>query len=375
MCRRFDQYGNIVTGFSGSVSISSSDHQAVAIVGGNTSLTAGSGIFQVALDAVDNVTLTAGVGEIEGSTGVIQVEPAAANSFAISAPTTAAVGTAFTVTLTAKDPFGNIATAYNGTVTFASSDHQAVTATSMSWGNGVGTAQLTLSTPNTVTLTATAGGVQGATADVIVESSPSQAISSGLASLATWGGTLSFPLVGTVTSVQQALQSGLVDPITNYLATGSPSDAAFLALLQSLSPAGVTKSTSGNVVKFTLNFQASAMAATSLGSLGSQADGLGIKLDPGTKVDVTTTLNFSFTFGVDTSGQAPTFILAAPANGLNVGVSISANNINSAIDIGFLARASTMERSSAVLRPQMPRLSRALATSNPTRPSSAPRAR
>ena len=126
-----DQYGNIVTGYTGPVSITSSDDQAVAVVGGDAMLTNGIGSFQVAIDTANTVTLTAGVGEVEGTTGPSQVGPAAASSFEISAPPTAAAGIPFTVTLTAKDASGMTATGYSGQVTIASSDNQTVTAASV----------------------------------------------------------------------------------------------------------------------------------------------------------------------------------------------------------------------------------------------------
>ena len=116
-------------------------------------------------------------------------------------------------------------------------------------------------------------------------------------------------------SIQRIVQTGLVDPIASYLATGSPTDADFLTLLQSLGSGVVTPTIVGNVVEYTLNFQASNTVATALTSLGAQADSLGIKLDPDTKVNVTTALDFNFTFGVDTTaGLAPAqaFILSAP---------------------------------------------------------------
>src|SRR6185437_10981887 len=53
------------------------------------------------------------------------VNAAAASALALSFPATAAAGVAQPLTVTAVDPFGNVATSYKGTVTFSSSDAQA----------------------------------------------------------------------------------------------------------------------------------------------------------------------------------------------------------------------------------------------------------
>src|SRR5262249_9171674 len=63
--------------------------------------------------ATDNATLT-------GSTSVT-VNPGAATHLALSAPSSARVNVAFTVTVTAQDAYNNTATGYRGTVHFTSS--------------------------------------------------------------------------------------------------------------------------------------------------------------------------------------------------------------------------------------------------------------
>src|SRR5439155_19980033 len=56
----------------------------------------------------------------------VTVAPAAASTFAVGAPAGSTAGSAFAVTVTAKDPYGNTATGYTGTVHLASGDGQAV---------------------------------------------------------------------------------------------------------------------------------------------------------------------------------------------------------------------------------------------------------
>jgi hypothetical protein len=53
------------------------------------------------------------------------VQPAAAVKFVLSAPASVTHGVAFSVTLTAEDAYGNVATGYSGTVHFSSSDSTA----------------------------------------------------------------------------------------------------------------------------------------------------------------------------------------------------------------------------------------------------------
>ena len=55
----------------------------------------------------------------------ITVSPAAASSLSISAPASVTAGRAFSVTVSALDDFGNVATGYRGTVQFTSSDRLA----------------------------------------------------------------------------------------------------------------------------------------------------------------------------------------------------------------------------------------------------------
>jgi len=54
--------------------------------------------------------------------GPTTVNPAAASRLSITAPVTATAGRPFTITVTAFDPYNNVATGYRGTVHFTSSD-------------------------------------------------------------------------------------------------------------------------------------------------------------------------------------------------------------------------------------------------------------
>src|SRR5207248_936470 len=117
-----------------------------------------SAIFETAgtqsLTATDTVA-----GSIKGTQSGIVVNPAAASTLIVTgypSPTTAGVTQNFTVT--AKDDFGNTAPAYTGTITFTSSDPQALKPANYTFvaaDNGVQAFSATLETAGTQSLTST----------------------------------------------------------------------------------------------------------------------------------------------------------------------------------------------------------------------------
>jgi hypothetical protein len=60
-----------------------------------------------------------------GAETAILVNPAAATHFIITGPSSITAGTAFNITVTAVDTYGNIATGYLGTIGFSSTDSHA----------------------------------------------------------------------------------------------------------------------------------------------------------------------------------------------------------------------------------------------------------
>src|SRR5207249_1457251 len=65
-------------------------------------------------------------GGISGSQSGITVIPAAASTLTVMAPASVNAGAAFSVTITAKDAYANIASGYVGQVRFTSTDPHAV---------------------------------------------------------------------------------------------------------------------------------------------------------------------------------------------------------------------------------------------------------
>jgi hypothetical protein len=189
------------------------------------------------------------------------------------------------------------------------------------------------------------GGGKDAVDGAALPSAASLALREGLTSLARWLGKQAVPLVGNGAGIQQAIQQGLIDPISTYLAQHDPTtDANFVTFLKGLSaqsggltvtvdPSSVQKVVTGKSVRFDLNFQAKLNTTAPLACLGSQADLLGIRADPSALVNVTTILNFAFGFGLD-ANQA--FFLRVPTNGLSAQVSASAADVNANLNFGFL---------------------------------------
>jgi Domain of unknown function (DUF4082)/Fibronectin type III domain len=115
------------TGYLGTVHFTSGDVQAS--LPANYTFTAadhGTHTFTVALKTAGGQSITATdttTSAVTGTLSGLTVSPAAASQFILSGlSSTATVGVAQTVTVTAKDPYGNVASGYAGTVQFTSSD-------------------------------------------------------------------------------------------------------------------------------------------------------------------------------------------------------------------------------------------------------------
>jgi hypothetical protein len=126
----YDPFGNVATGYLGTVHFTSSDGQAVlpsdyTFKSGDqgqhnfsaTLKTAGS----QSITATDTVTKT-----ITGTQSGIVVNPAALDHLGFVAPTSAKVGTPFSVTVTAQDAYNNTITSFRDTIHFACTDKKAV---------------------------------------------------------------------------------------------------------------------------------------------------------------------------------------------------------------------------------------------------------
>ena len=214
-----DAYGNVATGYSGTVTLTSSDRNPEPAVYTFTASDGGTHSFSTSLFTARSQTLTvwdAGNSSIRGSAAVA-VTAGPAYDFLITATSPSVVaGTPFSLVVTALDQFGNTATNYAGTITFTTTDTATgvvlpgeYTFTTGNGGdNGVHTLALgvTLITPGSQTLTATdkGNGINGSTSVTVAPGANPPP-----------GGDAAIPGVGTgpVGSVWSGHQLALVDQL------------------------------------------------------------------------------------------------------------------------------------------------------------------
>jgi hypothetical protein len=128
-----DRFGNVATGYRGTVRLSTNDKgTGVALPADYTFTAADNGVHTFAGGAT---LVTAGLRTVSAkalatlwplATSPVTIQAAAASQLTITGATSATAGVAFPVTVTARDQFGNVATGFTGTVQFASSDGSAV---------------------------------------------------------------------------------------------------------------------------------------------------------------------------------------------------------------------------------------------------------
>jgi hypothetical protein len=171
--------GSIDTGYTGTVHFTSSDPQAV-LPADYTFTTADQGVhtFTATLKTAGSQSLTAtdtATGSVTGSDTGITITPAAAAALVFSGvPGSTTAGSVFTVTVMAKDAYGNTATGYTGTVHFTSSDPRAVLPANYTFTSndaGKHTFSATLKTAGTQTVTASdtvTGSITGTSSGVVV---------------------------------------------------------------------------------------------------------------------------------------------------------------------------------------------------------------
>ena len=157
-----DPYGNTATNYAGRVHFTSTDSSPGVALPPDSTLSNGQRTFSATLDRAGSQTIRGAdtaTATIAGSVSV-QVRPAIAATLSLSVPTGVKTNTAFNVTVTLTDRFGNVATGYTGTVHFTTSDLVAQSLGKMpadytfTAGNaGTGSFSVTLVTPPSQTIT------------------------------------------------------------------------------------------------------------------------------------------------------------------------------------------------------------------------------
>jgi hypothetical protein len=157
-----DRFGNVETGYTGTVHFGALANDAQAVLPADYTFTAadaGTHLFTATLTKTAGAFLaTTDVATGVRSSANIAVTPLAAVSLSISVSPTTPIRIPVSVVVSAVDQFGNVATAYTGTAHFASSDPQAelpadYTFTAADAGTHIFTA--TLNTAGTQTLSVT----------------------------------------------------------------------------------------------------------------------------------------------------------------------------------------------------------------------------
>jgi hypothetical protein len=150
-----DQFGNSDPSYAGTVHFSSTDSSAGVALPPDSTLTSGNGNFSATLARAGTQTITAADTVTTSISGTVrvQINPAAAATLTLSAPSSARMNQAFNVSVTLTDQFGNVATGYRGRVHFASSDPLGRMPADYTFGGsdaGTHTFSATLGTPSTI---------------------------------------------------------------------------------------------------------------------------------------------------------------------------------------------------------------------------------
>jgi Ca2+-binding RTX toxin-like protein len=222
-------FGNTTPNFADTVNFTSSDTQAV--LPANYTFSSGNGgirIFSATLKTAGSQSITVqdvtNPNVLAGTRAGIMVNPAAATTLQVSGfPSSVTAGTAYNFTVTALDPYGNVATGYRGTVMFTSSDGSASLPANYPFTSadaGARTFSATLNSPGTQSITATDmvnAGITGTESGIMVVNVQPTASISGPAI-----GVPGQPLTYTLTASESGLSSSTVYSYSVQWGDGSP---------------------------------------------------------------------------------------------------------------------------------------------------------
>ncbi|MBT9331512.1 Ig-like domain repeat protein [Paracidobacterium acidisoli] len=160
--RAYDSVGNLDAAYRGTVHFTSSDTGSGVTVPADYTFTSGDNgqhtfTNGVTLVTTGSQTVTAtdtSTATVTGS-AVITVDAGTVTRLGVSAPSSATVGTPFSITVFAYDAYGNFASGYSGTVHFTSTDGAASLPANSTLTNGEGTFTVTFNTAGSQTIMAT----------------------------------------------------------------------------------------------------------------------------------------------------------------------------------------------------------------------------
>ncbi len=304
-----DTFGNTATGYSGTVHFTTTDGQAAPPI--NTTLANGLGTFNVTLKTASNQTITAAdtATAINGTSAAVTVNPGLASHFSYTGPlSTVTAGTAFNLTVTALDSYGNTATGYTGTVHFTSTDNKATLPTDSSLIGGMGGFSVVFKTAGSQMVSATdtvTTSINGTTSPIQV--SPGQAaifVVTGTPSAVTAGTNVNFTVTALDTFGNTATgYTGTVGFTTTDTLATAPANST---LTSGVGVFGVTLKKSGN--------QSLTATDASTGSINGTSNTITVTAAAATHFSVTgtpnsvtagTNVNFTVT-ALDTFGNTAT---------------------------------------------------------------------
>jgi hypothetical protein len=181
-----DQFGNAASTYAGSQSIAfsgpaNSPNGHAPTYPATVTFTAGVGTASVTLFDAQTTALTATQGTASGTSSSFTVNGSGSlGAFSVSNPGTQVAGTAFNVTITAGDPYGNADASFTGSQSLAfsgpansPSGHAPTYPATVTFTAGVGTASVTLFDAQTTALTVTEGTISGTSPNFVVNGASS----------------------------------------------------------------------------------------------------------------------------------------------------------------------------------------------------------
>jgi hypothetical protein len=286
-----DGNNNVVTGYTGTVHLTSTD-PGFANGTGDSTLTNGVGTFNVEMKQAGTQTITATDtvnGSITGTSNDILVNPGPPAHVIVSAPGATSVGAILPFTVTVSDLYGNPATGYSGTLHFTSSDAAAVLPADSGLAGGTGSFNATLKTTGTQTITATdtvttsltgtSNGIAVSIPGLVVTTTADSGVGSLRAALATaaadGSGNITFDPTVFATPQTITLTSGTLNIPSNATITGATSGSGTsLRNLVTVNGGG----SSSNFPVFTVNTGVTGAAIANLtianGHIDSQGGGI-----------------------------------------------------------------------------------------------------
>ncbi|MCY2990686.1 MAG: hypothetical protein NTY19_22830, partial [Planctomycetota bacterium] len=151
-----DAQRHLVSSYSGTVSVASSDSTAILPV--SVTFEQGRASFVVTFATAGSQTLTVTDSQdatLTGQATTNVVAPAVATQLAVQLPPTVRLGVAVTVQLVALDAQRHLVSSYTGTVSMTSSDANATLPTSVTFAQGRASFEVTFATAGSQTLTVT----------------------------------------------------------------------------------------------------------------------------------------------------------------------------------------------------------------------------